>query len=296
MASRKRIVYLISGPAHLPYLVVSLCTLRQHWDGEVEVYAWPESFPYVRTICCDSRLQVDKYGQREPAIRGGRNAPIGQNSQFLDKIKLVESLKGEADVVLYLDADTTVHGDLSELFVGARDYGFCASQWNDWLTTSKMVGGRIRRLRNVPEVEQSLVDQLLAERWPSVNGGVWATRPESPVLPLWYSWTLAAGPIFIADETVLHTMMVKFSPKRFAVACRWGKYNSSPKHRSGHLPADEVAVYHYHGDSNVRPDKSKAGFDRWWPLYQECLEQNVGGIRDWRGEIYNKHMDKLERA
>ncbi len=41
---KNRVFYVMSGPAHLPYLLASLKTLREHYDGEIVVFAWEESF------------------------------------------------------------------------------------------------------------------------------------------------------------------------------------------------------------------------------------------------------------
>lgn len=286
---RDRIIYLMSWPAHLPYLLVSVHTLRQHYNGDIVIYAWPASFPIVDEIRRDKRLGIDRVVLREPTY-------MGKNDQFLDKIKLAQELKDEVDTVTYLDADTTIHGDLSILSNMARQYGFVATQFSGWVTNGNTIRGRISELRKFPEIDEKLIDQISIETWPSVNGGVWCACPESAVLEQWYQWTMIAKNLFIADEKVLHIMQPMFFPRQMMTTiCGNGRYNCSAKFQPSDLPNEKVVVYHYHGDSNVRPqNKSQRGYDLWWPLYVECMKKNIGGIARWRKEVKNKWMDKLE--
>jgi hypothetical protein len=138
------------------------------------------------------------------------------------------------------------------------------------------------------------VKHVLHNKLVSVNGGVFACRPTSPVLPLWHEWTVAARNIFISDETVLHTMMWIFSKSQFFVA-RGGHYNCSPKYQPDYVKNEEVIVWHFHGDSNTRFKKSPRGTRIWWPEYQQCLKENIGGMADWRTDLRYKYLDALER-
>jgi len=292
--SGTQVTYLISGPAHLPYLVCSLHTLRQHYFGNVEVFSWPESVQYVERIAKDPRLGVVCH-EREPVLR--KRDGVGGNSQFIDKIRTTMGLAGSIGkdgVSLYLDADTTIHGNLMPLINTASNRGFVATQWNDWSTAGCKVRRRIKALLDVEGVPSFEVASALSYAWPSVNGGVWAAKPGSPVLPLWLEWTLACGSMFISDERVLHLMAPHF-PEDVGIIGSNGIYNSSPIYRSKLIDDDDVVVWHYHGDCNVRPKKSMRAVELWWPIYQECLESNVGGLAEWRGEIHNRHLDKLEK-
>lgn len=286
-AVKNRVLYLMSGAAHMPYLVCSLYTLRQWWDGEIEVAAWPESYPFAEQVCNDSRLGDIILTARTPEYKG-------KNDQFIDKIALAQE-RPDCDLVMYLDADTTVHGKIDQLFEAGACHGFAATQFNEWTTAGRVIQRRIRRLTQFSELDQHYVDSVLANPWPSVNGGVWVASPTSPVLPEWYRWTMAAKSIFIADETCLHPLMVKFlTEHKMLVVQDQGRWNCSPKHRSPNLEHGDVVISHYHGDSNVRLNKSMAGVNRWWPIYQECLQKNIGGIRDWRKDVDNKYLKQAE--
>ena len=285
----RTVFYLMSGAAHAPYLVVSLYTLRQFWDGPIELYCWPESVHIGEYIGADNRLDITVV-ERKPQYR--RDDGIGGNSQFLDKIDLTRKLT--CDVSLYLDLDTSIHGDLIPLFEAAEEYGFAATQWNNWTTANGIAHKRVKELYNIQAIPNDLVDKIVNSKWPSVNGGVWAAQPKSPVLSMWHAWTLACRNLFIADERCLHVLQALFCPtKQMVTLCEEGRYNSSPRYQA--VPDDQVVVRHYHGDSNVRPKKSQRGFELWWPLYLECRLKNIGGINDWRGLVENKYLDPLEK-
>lgn len=282
----ERIFYLMSGAAHLPYLICSLHTLRDHYDGEVVVYAWSESIDIVEQIARDRRLNIEARF-RAPAHKL-------KNAQFMDKIQLAWDQQDAVRRVLYLDADTTIHGRLDRLFVEAKKEGFAATQFCDWKSNHGIPLRRIVKLKNYRGINQAAVDSCCNNPWPSVNGGVWAADTSSEVLTLWYKWTKVAQSEFIADEVVLHTLVPIFFEDGMSIVGSMGEYNTSPKFQCKDLPDDEVIVYHFHGDSNVRPDKTEKGFNLWWPLYKHCLEANIGRMADWIDKIDNKWMKPLQ--
>jgi hypothetical protein len=294
---KREVCYLMSGNAHLPYLLVSLHTLRRHWQGSVRVYAWPESFDIVERMARDDNLRILPIAH-EPKYRARRDeGRQGKNDQFIDKIRLFSSLE-DVDTVLYLDADTSVHGDLAPLFKAAEQYGFCATRFSNWIAQGSIPRGRIERLVEIPEIDGRYIKAVLDVPWPSVNGGVWAANPTSQVFDLWEQWTWGARFQFIADEAVLHVLMPKFLPLGEMTVWPDGRFNCScnPKWMPSGLTEEQIRVFHYHGDSNARPNKfDGAGVKRWWPMWEECLEKNVGGVQDWIGRIENKWMAELAK-
>lgn len=286
---RTRVVYLMSGEAHLPYLVVSLWSLRAYYEGEVVVYAWPESFPIVEQIAKDKRLCITPK-LREPKYRG-------KNDQFLDKQGVV--FHEDADSVLYLDADTMIQGPVDPLLdrlIIEPALNMLVTQFNDWTTLGKVIKNRISGLIGIEGVPQNHVQECLTARWPSVNGGIFVARPGCEELSVWRRWTWAARNIFIADETALHVLMAQYYPTGSLQIEFGGRFNASPKYQPATLNDEEVSIYHFHGDSNLRPDKSLRGFEIWAAAYKECILQDVGGVRSWRkaAEAKNKWFRRLE--
>ena len=164
MRGARCVIYLTSGKPHLPYLIVSLYTLRQYWFGPIQVFAWPESIDLVRKIAKDDRLRIkafahEPYYRREDGVKG--------NAQFLDKIDLMRSVYGEVN--LYLDCDTIVNGSLVHLFKMSDRFGFCATQFNDWKSNSRMPRKRISRLLDVEGINQESVLKAMNNPLPSVS-------------------------------------------------------------------------------------------------------------------------------
>lgn len=281
------VVYLMSGPAHVPYVTVSIWSLRKSgYTGPITVFAWPESVGFMRALERDDRLNI-WVSEREPKLR--RKDGMGGNAQGLDRIDLVRSL--EADVVAYFDADSSIHGDITPMFDAAARSGYCATQWCDWVSNNGKTRGRIHGLLDIEGIPGDLVQQVLTHRWPSLNCGVFAAKPDSPLLTPWYEWCKLCKGLFIADERTQHLLMASYPDKMTVLL--GGAFNCSPKFQPGSLRDEDVVVYHYHGDSNTRPNKSQRGWDLWRPMWFECLEKNIGRIRsDWR-DMGNKYLPKV---
>jgi hypothetical protein len=277
----------------MPYLLTSLYTLRQYWRGQVAVFAWDESYEIVKLIARDERLRIVPC-RREPQWRG-------KNSQFVDKILLMQE-QIDAHSALYLDADTLIAGSLHPLFDLAEMKGFVGTQFCNWRTDGGIISGRIRRLREFPQIDQNLIELVLANPYPSPNGGIFACVPHSPVLSQWHDWTMIACEkppiaherwkkgVFIADETVLQIMPVKM-PEHISVA-EGGAYNCSPKpkYRPGNLPDEHVRVWHGHGNCFSRPeDKSPEGYQMWRQVWDHCVEQDLGCVKQWAHECQAQH-------
>jgi hypothetical protein len=288
-----RIVYLMSNPAHCPYLVTSLKTLRNHYGGQVVVHAWPASMDICEQIAKDSRLDITVSPRfEETKVKKRRNA------QFTDKISLMqcEARNGNGLVVMYLDADTIIAGSMDTLFDIGSQHEMVATQFNEWTTNGRVIQARLRRMLEFPEIDAGMVNSLLSEAHPSVNGGVFTVRSGSTeVLDLWYKWTLAANDIFICDEAVLHLMQKAFSSDQLRILLG-GAYNCSArvKLRPKGLKESEIRVFHGHGNSFTRPKKCPIGSEMWWKHYLDAYDKNYGNINDWGRSCLGKHLKRME--
>ena len=275
--------FLMSGDAHSPYLVVALRSLRRFYQGRVTVWAYPESWETVKRIAADPSLGVDP-AFWQPVYRG-------KNGQFANKIVMMQQVT--TDLAMYLDADLIINGSLDPLFALAHDSGFVATQFCDWVTNTGTIKKRLSSLVGREGVDQAPLKDLLHKEYPSVNGGVFVCQKGTEILPKWYEATKKVIDLFIADETVLHTYQNN-RHGNFTVA-GGGSWNCSPKYKPAYLADCDVRIWHGHGDSFVRQNKSPVGVAMWMPEYQACLKENTGHIQEWNAAAVqqNKHLKTL---
>ena len=219
----------------------------------------------------------------------------GKNDQFLAKMRVMAQQEygdQKFGAKLYLDADTTVHGPLDELFQpleGSYGKQFVATQFCNWTTNSNLIRNRIRPLLDRESgMPKDLIYKCLNESVTSVNGGIWACRPETYLLPLWYRWTWDARKVFIADEAVLHILCL-FDQTNI-VTLHGGKFNYSYKFLNFDLVRPHIV--HYHGNGCVRPKKNPKGHNAWRRIYNACVHGNVGYLRDWQTRCPNKYLNE----
>lgn len=277
------VFYLMSGAAHLHYLVPSLFTLRKHWSGPVQVWAYPESFPFVERIATDKRLGITAHPWYPTYME--------KNGQSLNKIKVAQAM--DCKSCLYIDADTTIHGNLDELFDAAESHQLAITQFNDWTTKKRTIQNRVGRLRDFPGIDQFAINHILEHEYPSINSGIFATIPKAEALPVWYDWTWESRKVFISDEATLHAIPARFSNVQVTTLLG-GKYNCSHMFQPDYLKDEDVAIYHYHGDGNVRPQKNPRGVQLWTPIYRECFEKGYGYIDKWHNDVKNGWFDKIK--
>lgn len=283
----RHVNFVLSTPQYCPYLAVSLYTLRKHWTGNVVIHAWPESYGFCERLARDPRLYCH--------VRLAEPKFVGRNAQFLQKIEL--AIASKEGTFLYLDSDIVVADSLLPLFDAAAHYGFIATQFGDWTTQTQVphwtntkittVAGRLDRLRAFPAIDQRLVEEAIAESYPSVNGGVFAADWGVIPLQVWLEWTQAAITTRIPDELVLHLLQIRF-PELIRVMP--GRYNRSPVY---HKHIEDYAICHFHGNSAVRSEKGSAGARKWKALFLHCLEENLGGMMDWYDQCGNKHLNYM---
>lgn len=288
---RRAVVFFMTGPAHLPYLVVALNTLRRHWSGDVLVFAWEKFSDWgVEEIANRNTFDIVPI-KWEPSY-------TRKNAQEMEKMRAIITLKGLVDSVVYLDADIIVAGGIEELFEAAEQDEFCATQFCNWTMSQKVPHSRISRMLN-RDVPQDLVLRALEPQRLSWNSGIFSCIPESAVLPPWLEYTIAVKDIYISGETSLHAIMCDDTLKK---TWRDGRYNCSTMRFQSH-PDEEVVIWHGHGDSFCKRSqdektgewgfKSDKGWEMWSKEYQFCKDRNLGGVRDWEHLCKNQHLDRM---
>ena len=264
-----QIRYLMSGPVHFPYLIVSIMTLRKFHNDPITIYAYRTSMQLAKLIASDERLNV-KAQLWEPQTSGDK-------SQLIEKLRMVQAA---SDPVLYLDADTMILGRLDGLI--QTDVELVATQCNNDSSMTRKMKSRIRRLRKTPEIPPEYVQKALYENYPTLNGGVFVSR-QGAALDTWAEWTEAAFRTnqSVPDETVLNVLQTKENVEVVT------GYNVRP---GCDLPAKIIHGYAY----------------RWWrtndPKWFDCLKEvesnNFGNFQKWKhlSDLFTEYQGKQREA
>jgi hypothetical protein len=265
-SDHKGVVYLLTGPSHAVRVVVSLWSLRKHFDGPITLYTThPRSYEIGERCKADSRLRVDHRPFHDVATR--------RNSAFLTKVALLPHVP--YDIAAYFDADTLVTGDIGELMDVRPEDEFHATQFSNWQTGGRIVSDRIKQWREIQQDRydrayfDSLIDAALQPQ-PAVNGGVFAVHRGASILRPWFELAMIGKDTFICDEIALQLLLPHY-PHRL-LDCR---YNCSPLHG---VNKHDARVWHFHGEKHVN---RKAARDLWLPTYLECLQHDIAEMREW---------------
>lgn len=126
------VIYSLSGPAYAELLTVSLWTLRQHYSGPVAVFCGPGCREAAAPLPDDPRLRpVELIDMDLPQVP--------RHAHYC--VKPSVALASPFDATVFLDADTLVCGEIDELF----GYPLAVTRFSNWVTTGKIIGGRIRQ-------------------------------------------------------------------------------------------------------------------------------------------------------
>lgn len=89
-----------------------------------------------------------------------------------------------------------------------------------------------------------------------------------PVLKAWEE-AVKRNPIHICDEVALQLLYPDYPHRLLS-----DRYNCCPLQG---LEKKQAFIWHFHGRTHVH----KRAIKLWWPAYQECLRDKVGGVQQW---------------
>jgi hypothetical protein len=260
------VIYFHHGAKHSVRLVVSLYSLRRVYQGPVAILdsGEPVTKPILECLRADKRLNV--------SIKPIPLERLKRNTAYVGKASLWRH--SPFDVSLLIDADTVVRKDPSRLLeFAATGPGFVVTRFSNWHTAAGAVAGRVQRWKGITDSKVDiprLVSKTLGHPYAAINTGVVAWRDKAPILSLWERVTKAGARTPFTDE--LACQLLCSEHEHVLVTER---YNWSPIY--GRAPLDEVVIVHCHGHKECRPE----AWPIFGPLFRECWEQNMAGVRDW---------------
>jgi len=235
----KAVVYFNSGTKCLVRMAVSIASLRDHYSGDVVVYNEGEPHPLLMDVCESYSVKIVTFPER------------GQEKTLVTKVAILEYL--QHDTVVFLDADTLVMQDISQLFEWTETHGLVFTNFEDWFTRGKTIQGRIEGWRGIvspPYIEQAL------NYGTAINTGVFGIQKGHEIIKVWTELAPlgAAKNLFIPDEISAQILAPSFkhylAPKEYNRSARYGSL-------------DGCVVAHFHG----RKHTGKWALSKKWRSY-----------------------------
>jgi hypothetical protein len=238
-------------------------TLRKHYKGAVTVFLEEEHPPELVEGLREA-FDVDVNYRPDVGINVGT---------LVHKIEISQDTP--YDVTVWLDSDTVILGEFSELFDLAEDCDLAIPHFAGWKTTGRTIKGRIKRYKDfVPEYMDAAINY-----GPAINTGIYAWRKDTPIFEEWMkvaSW--GDKKMFIADEVACQVLLPQYNCKIAPI-----KYNVSVLHDPN---TPDPRIIHYHGKKHVK-NAPKCAI--WMEAFHEAIVGNVCGIEQY---VDRKYGDK----
>ncbi len=239
------IIYYNMGRKNLARLCVSLYTLRQVYDGPVAVLFRDKPNEPPRWF---KRL-VKKLGAEMIRV------DMGDASALTAKASLWRY--SPFDPTLYLDADTVVLEHPKQLLDLAADGAFVTTQFCEWGTNSRRIGGRIRAWSPLLSDNQL---QAALDYGRAVNTGVVAWRSDNKFLPWWEKYAQAGWAKKctrrMVDELACQVLLSRFEDQVDVLPDGWNWSPKFSKERSFPIAGGgpvKPGIVHFHGYKHVHP-------------------------------------------
>jgi hypothetical protein len=264
-------LYFSHDTKHAVRLVVSLFSLRKHWDGPVAIADTYQSRGIVDRILADGRLQV------EALVR----APFRQlrrHSCYVAKSSVWRCTPFARGTIM-LDCDTMFvrsPAGLVEIVEDERNAPVFVTRFSDWVTTGQLISKRLRqwdRVRCDGLNVRKLLKESLDSPHAAVNTGVVAWRAgelaAAEFLEDWERLAQAGARCSFTDELAAQLLLRKHKHTLLSE-----RFNSSVLFSR---ERDREVIRHHHGSKHLRSEDGGL----WLKHYEECLSLNIAGIREW---------------
>jgi hypothetical protein len=241
------VAYYNRGTRCLVRLLVSLHSLRAHYDGPVAILNEGGTPGWFR------------------AVAGCLNASILVLAESTENVLLAKSRLAATPpfgATMFLDSDTLVRQPVDQFLAWTEEHGAVVTRFNEWHTHRGRMRRRIEQWRKAaPE----LVDKALAYGG-AINTGVMGWTEGHPLLKAYAEVTergLKAGGVSrkIVDEIAMQLAIPhhphKLAPSEWNVGCLHGR-------------PEGAAIIHYHGRKHCR--EGRMG-DLWKAEYLKLREQ-----------------------
>ncbi|MCK9434648.1 MAG: hypothetical protein M0R32_07450 [Candidatus Cloacimonetes bacterium] len=249
------VIYYNRGFKCVIRMIVSLISLRKHYDGPVTVFLEGEG---LKQLSEDIQKKFKA------------NVIYDANPNTTTYVRAVEvCMKAPYDVNLWMDADTLIVGEFSEFFEKGRNHDLAIAHFAGWDSKGSQISKRIRRYENL--VPKDYIDKALAYG-PAINCGVYSFPKNSRILKEWLDVAKKgeSTKMFIPDEVACQVLLPQYNCAILPL-----KYNVSVRHDP---KTTDMRIIHYHGRKHC---KEYPLCNLWISEFLKAVETDECHIKSW---------------
>lgn len=257
------ILYINQGIKCIPRLIVSIYSLKKHYNGNICIVSIGEE----SNLWC---LKIAKHFGIYAFCIDKTNITGSSGDIYFEKARM--NLFTPFDNTLIIDSDTLIIKDPSDIFPIIAENEFVLTQFSDWRTNGRTISHRIRQWSSICPDK---VEDVISSNLPSINCGVVGFAKKNEFMEHWFDFTLKNPTAHLREETSAHVLLKSYKNKivdsRYNCSC---KYDNPRK--------DDVRIVHYHGRKHCRMKDGKLLYnaDMWVEVFEEVRKQNICGIME----------------
>jgi hypothetical protein len=267
----KGVIYFNQGNKCCIRLLVSLFSLRKHYDGDITILLCGEQnliFLALLLRLNTNIMYIDNNGE-PPLVK---KSYLWKYSPY--------------DITIFLDADTLITDSIDEYFEKIREYKFCVGEFAGWTTNGGIISSRINRFKKiVPDyIEPSL------RFGKAVNTGIFGFTKDAEILKEWEIVTRLAWKnncSKIPDEVGCQVLLFKY--KHWVAPTEWG---ASVRFHND----NKIKIIHYHGRKHCSNFELCSLWKiEFWNLFRSCKKELHKYLKSNNGDRrFNRYLKELK--
>lgn len=257
----KGILYFNSGNEPVIRSIVSLYSLRKHWNGNVTIFLekpYPDEFKNVCDFFDVDFLEFEGNKDHKVLVR---------KTEILSKTPY--------DETLWIDSDTIICGKIDEMFGYLDDCSLAIPHFSGWFSDKPLISNRIKKYRKI--ANKQFLDKAL-EKHPAINTGILSYKRDFPFIKDWIELAIkGSGKMFIPDEVAFQVLYPSYegifiAPQKFNVSVKYGNH------------VKDKRIIHYHGKKHCLDFPL---CDIWKKEFEYMRKNNIANINS-----FLKYSDK----
>lgn len=272
------VIYYNVGHKCLVRLSVSILTLRKHYTGPVTILSGNEGFEECKKIADYFNVDI---------LLADFDSDREKNWVLLNKCRLHE--KTPYEKTIFIDSDTVVLKDFSDVFDRLDRTDFVVTQFANWETAGRHYRKRLKRWKD--KVSPLTYKGIFTEKR-AVNIGFYGWAKGAEIFSDWYTLAKTGREGFIPDEMACQILLPGYQIEQDYDIID-SRYNTSCKFEK---VTEDIKILHFHGRKHCRIEDGKYLYnsDFWYKYFDEIKDKDIVATNIQYDRMLLKNLHKRE--